>query len=92
MNPIGHDTEGLPIYPGESLDADGRVMDMRSHKTHAMEPIRWDFYRWEGIRPASRRARFRCQHCGAFDRTQKARNRCPYADPRSTGSNPDQIT
>jgi hypothetical protein len=78
VNPVGFDVAGYPVYQGDTLDQDGRVIDTTSNKTHAMTPIDWAFYRWEAIRPPSRRHRFKCQFCGALDRTQPARDRCPH--------------
>lgn len=50
------------------------------HRTHAMNPVDSAFYDDEEMEQPAAHHRLKCCFCGAFDRTEKAAQPCPWSD------------
>ena len=59
-------------------DSHGNVIDARSHRTHAMNPIDRGFYAAEEWEQPAAHHKFCCMFCGAFDQTDKAASPCSW--------------
>jgi hypothetical protein len=64
------------IKKGMGFDTQGNVIDLTSHKSHAMNPIMPYEYERDGAAPPPRRFKFRCMFCGAFDNSREGRRPC----------------
>jgi len=60
------------------MDTDrlGNIIDTKSHRTHAMNPIDRNFYAAEEWDQPAAQHEFRCMFCGALDQTSEAATPC----------------
>ena len=56
----------------------GNLIDLSSHRTHAMNPIDRAFYAAEEFEQPPARHTFRCMFCGALDDSAEAAVPCPW--------------